>query len=57
MRYKAVVNLRAKWRFRLAEAGAVYKQKPTQENHAEWERVLKIFSDLVIEGKVPPPDA
>ena len=54
---EAVLNLRAKWRFRLAEAEAVYEQKPTQENHAEWERVLKIFSDLVIEGKEPLPDA
>jgi hypothetical protein len=54
---EAVLNLRAKWRFRLAEAKAVYEQKPTQENHAEWERVLKIFGDLVIKGKEPPPDA
>jgi hypothetical protein len=51
------LNLRAKWRLRLAEVQAVYEQKPTQENHAEWKRVLKIFRDLVMDGKEPPPEA
>ena len=54
---EAVLNLRAKWRLRLAEVEAVYEQKPTEENHAEWGRVLKIFRDLVMDGKEPPPDA
>jgi hypothetical protein len=54
---EAVLNLREKWRLRLAEVQAVYEQKPTQENYAEWSRVLKIFRDLVMDGKEPPPDA
>jgi hypothetical protein len=49
-------SIRGRWRKRLAEAERVYREDPTLENRANWKRVRKVFRDLVLGGKKPPPD-
>jgi hypothetical protein len=46
--------LEASWRERLAEARLQYTEKPTKKTHSDYTRVVKIFADLVIRGKLPP---
>jgi hypothetical protein len=42
------------WRLKLGESQRRYSTDPTEENRAEFRRVLRVFTDLVVRG-VPPP--
>lgn len=46
-------HLRGYWRARVAEAQGRYRRDCSGENRAEYQRVLKIFSDLVVHEKAP----
>lgn len=47
----AIVDL---WRRKLAVAQQAYDSEPTLKTKAEFRRVLRIFTDLVLEGQRPP---
>ena len=42
------------WRLQLEEAQRRYSGDPTDQNRAEFRRVLRVFTDLVVRD-VPPP--
>jgi hypothetical protein len=42
-------------RAKLDEAQRRYAEDRTEESRAEYRRVLRIYSDLVLRGKMPPP--
>ena len=46
-------KLRDPWRWRLEEAERRYRDEKNTESRAEYLRILRIFSDLVLRYKLP----
>jgi hypothetical protein len=42
------------WRAKLEEAQRRYVEDRTEESRAEYRRVLRIYANLVLRGKMPP---
>jgi hypothetical protein len=44
------------WRAKLEEAQRRYSADPTEENRAQFRRLLRLFADLVVRDQLPPLD-
>lgn len=45
------------WRLKLKQAQRRYSVDPTDENRAEFRRVLRLYADLVLRDVLPPVEA
>ena len=46
-------RLHARWRCKLEEARRRYSNDQTEETRAEYLKMLQVFTDLIIRGKLP----